>query len=112
MNPIVDEATFERIQELAISELLKAGEKMPSYPTGTTGQVKLSAAWLMERSGLQKGMRRGDAALSTNHILAITNQGNATSADVLELVQIVQHSVNAKFGITLEPEPVFVGNST
>jgi UDP-N-acetylmuramate dehydrogenase len=108
MNPIVDTNTYNGIVELARREILQAGEKMPAYSAGE-GHVKLSAAWLMEKSGLRKGTRRGDAALSSKHILAITNQGSATSAEVLALVKVVQESVQSRFGITLEPEPVFVG---
>jgi len=73
--------------------------------------VKVSAAWLIEHSGLRKGFRlgRSRASLSTKHTLAITNRGGATAAEVAELARFVQMRVAQEFGIELRPEPVFVG---
>jgi UDP-N-acetylmuramate dehydrogenase len=48
------------------------------------------------------------ATLSTKHTLAITNRGNATSADIFELANHVQNGVRAKFGIELSPEARFI----
>ena len=51
------------------------------------GQVKTSAAWLIEQAGLRQGVRgragTGRATLSTKHTLAVTNRGRATTEDVL-----------------------------
>ncbi len=75
------------------------------------GTVKLSAAWLIENSGLPKGFSLNErASLSTKHTLAVTNRGNATASDVLELARHVQFTVETKFGIKLELEPNLVGN--
>ncbi|OCG72663.1 UDP-N-acetylmuramate dehydrogenase [Microbacterium sediminis] len=73
--------------------------------------VKVSAAWLIEHSGLRKGFRlgRSRASLSTKHTLAITNRGGASAAEVAELARFVQMRVAQEFGIELRPEPVFVG---
>ena len=49
------------------------------------------------------------ARLSTKHALALTNRGDATSADVIALARTVRDGVRDAFGITLEPEPVLVG---
>ncbi|MFM5951743.1 MAG: UDP-N-acetylmuramate dehydrogenase [Micrococcales bacterium] len=75
------------------------------------GSVKLSAAWLIENSGLGKGFRLGNsrAALSTKHALAITNRGNATAEEVRELASFIQLQVANRWGINLVPEPNFVG---
>ncbi|RRO93797.1 UDP-N-acetylenolpyruvoylglucosamine reductase, partial [Corynebacterium bovis] len=43
------------------------------------------------------------------HTLALTNRGGATSADIVELARAVRDGVRAAFGVTLEPEPVWVG---
>jgi UDP-N-acetylmuramate dehydrogenase len=43
--------------------------------------------------------------------LAISNQGNATSADILELAQHLRNGVYEKFTIELKPEPRFIGLS-
>lgn len=73
--------------------------------------VKVSAAWLIEHSGLGKGFRlgRSRASLSTKHTLAVTNRGGATAAEVAELARFVQMRVAQEFGIELQPEPVFIG---
>ncbi|MDT4999843.1 MAG: UDP-N-acetylmuramate dehydrogenase, partial [Mycobacterium sp.] len=47
--------------------------------------------------------------LSTKHALALTNRGNASTADVLTLARTVRDGVRDVFGITLEPEPVLLG---
>ena len=46
-------------------------------------QVKLSAAWLIERAGIERGfaLPGSGAAISTKHTLAIVNRGAATAAD-------------------------------
>jgi UDP-N-acetylmuramate dehydrogenase len=94
MNPIVDAS--------------KATEEMPSYPAAD-GMVKLSAAWLIERAGFQKGFTLGNAGLSTKHTLAVVNRGGATAREVLALVELIQSRVREKFGIDLQPEPNFIG---
>ena len=73
--------------------------------------VKLSAAWLIEAAGIDKGYRLpgSRAAISTKHTLAIVNTGGATAADVAELARYIQQRVSAQFGITLTPEPVYIG---
>lgn len=75
------------------------------------GNVKLSAAWLIENSGLSKGFKLGDsqAALSTKHALAITNRGFATAEQVRELASFIQLQVANRWGVNLVPEPNFVG---
>lgn len=75
--------------------------------------VKTSAAWLIEHAGFTKGWgtdgEASRARLSTRHTLALTNRGEATAADVLELARAVRDGVRETFGVTLVPEPVLVG---
>ncbi|WP_127472947.1 UDP-N-acetylmuramate dehydrogenase [Microbacterium sulfonylureivorans] len=72
--------------------------------------VKVSAAWLIEHSGLRKGFKlpRSRAALSSKHALALTNRGSATAAELAELARYIQGRVQAEFGLVLQPEPVLV----
>lgn len=73
------------------------------------GRYKVSAAWLIENAGFGKGFGLNErATLSNKHTLAITNRGNATAADILELASFIQTGVKAKYGITLELEPRLV----
>lgn len=61
------------------------------------------AAALIDQAGL-KGLRVGDAEVSTKHAGFIINRGNATSDNVKELIQQVSERVYNDCGITLEPE--------
>jgi UDP-N-acetylmuramate dehydrogenase len=80
----------------------------PAWPQ-PDGSVKTSAAWLIERSGFDKGYGNDLVSLSTKHTLALTNRGGASTADLLALAREVRDGVRAKFGITLVTEPVLVG---
>lgn len=73
--------------------------------------VKLSAAWLIEKSGISRGFAipGSRAAISSKHTLAIVNRGGATAADVMQLAGYIQTRVMSEFGVNLQPEPVLVG---
>ncbi len=62
-----------------------------------------SAGALIERAGL-KGLRCGDAEISTRHGNWIINLGHASAKDVLTLVRIAEQRVVEEFGIHLERE--------
>jgi UDP-N-acetylmuramate dehydrogenase len=76
------------------------------------GTVKTSAAWLIDHAGFGKGFSipesSGRAALSSKHVLALTNRGGATATEVLALADAIRAGVQAQFGIDLVPEPVLV----
>jgi len=73
--------------------------------------VKLSAAWLIEQSGVHRGfaLPGSRAAISSKHTLALTNRGGASADEIVQLARFVQSRVQAEFGIVLRPEPVLVG---
>lgn len=73
--------------------------------------VKLSAAWLIEHSGIRRGfaLPGSRAGISTKHTLALTNRGGASAEEIAQLARFVQGRVQAEFGITLHPEPVLIG---
>ena len=96
-NPIVTKEIAAQLPEGA-----------PQWPTAD-GMVKTSAAWLIEHSGVHKGDSHGGARVSTKHVLALTNAGNATATDIAELAKSAQKSVFEKFGITLEAEVNLIG---
>lgn len=66
------------------------------------------AARLIEASGL-KGRKIGGAQVSEKHANFIVNLGNATAADIENLINEVQSVVQQKTGITLHPEVRIVG---
>lgn len=85
-------------------------EGAPAFPQ-PDGRVKTSAAWLIDHAGFVKGFRIGPqapASLSTKHVLAITNRGDARAEDVTALARTVIDGVADKYGITLVPEPRLV----
>lgn len=100
VNPIVAAAAAEKLK----AEF----PGMPAYPAGPE-QTKLSAAWLIERSGFPKGWGDGPAGLSTNHVLALINRGQATAADLLRVAGAVRRGVFERFAVWLHPEPELVG---
>jgi UDP-N-acetylmuramate dehydrogenase len=73
------------------------------------GRVKTSAAWLMEHAGVHRGDVHSGARISTKHVLALTNSGTATAADIAALAKEAQEKVQKVFGIFLEPEVNLVG---
>lgn len=107
-NPILSEDAYAVLRDRTVSA--GVGDP-PRFPDGD-GQVKTSAAWLIERAGFGKGYGLpGPAALSTKHVLALTNRGSATAADVLALAREVRDGVRGAFGVDLVNEPVLVGGS-
>lgn len=80
-------------------------------PAAAESDVKVSAAWLIEHSGVGKGFKlpRSRAALSSKHALALTNRGQGTAAELAELARFIQGRVQAEFGLVLQPEPVLIG---
>jgi UDP-N-acetylmuramate dehydrogenase len=82
---------------------------LPVYPADP-GHDKLSAAWLIERCGW-RGVREGDAGIAAQHALVLVNHGRASGAELLALARRVAESVEARFGVRLEPEPRIVGAS-
>jgi UDP-N-acetylmuramate dehydrogenase len=68
------------------------------------GTVKTSAAWLIDHAGFAKGHGDGRTSLSTKHVLALTNRGGATTAELLTLAAEIRAGVLDRFGIRLGPE--------
>jgi UDP-N-acetylmuramate dehydrogenase len=88
-----------------------AAAEVPQFHAASTqvSAVKLSAAWLIERCGFHKGFALGRAGLSSKHVLAIVNRGNATAAEIVALRNMIQKEVEQRFAIRLEQEPVELG---
>ncbi len=94
-NPTVDADRLGR--------LLAGHPQLPHWPH--EGGYKLSAAWMIEQCGW-KGKRLGPVGMSSRHALVLVNHGQARREHVLRLAQAIQQDVHARFGITLQPEPV------
>ena len=68
------------------------------------------AGKLIQDAGL-KGRKIGGAQISELHSGFIVNTGDATAADIEELMHLVQKTVYDKFEVELEPEVRIVGDS-
>jgi UDP-N-acetylmuramate dehydrogenase len=107
-NPILDPAHFEELERRVATDL-GTDVRLPNWPE-PDGQVKTSAAWLVERAGFGPGYGApGPIMVSTKHSLALTNRGGGTTAELVELACKIQVGVRKKFGVELTPEPVFAG---
>ncbi len=104
LNPILSTAARQRLQERW--QELGGTDPIPLFDTNEG--TKISAAWLIERAGFCRGYRRGGAAVSANHTLALVNLGT-TTRELLELAAEIQAGVEKKFGVRLEMEPEVVG---
>jgi UDP-N-acetylmuramate dehydrogenase len=103
-NPVVSQEKFAEVEAAAA----RGGQKLPSWPA-EGNRVKIPAAWLVEHAGFPRGFARGPVGISRKHALAIVNRGNARAADIVALKDEVQKAVLERFGLELQPEPVFVG---
>jgi UDP-N-acetylmuramate dehydrogenase len=97
-NPVVDSG--------ALAHLLAAHPELPHYPQ-PDGRSKLAAGWLIDQCGW-KGRNLGPVGAYEKQALILVNRGGAKGGDVQRLANAIQRDVVARFGVSLEPEPIFV----
>ena len=93
-NPIIPKSIFFELKEKY--DDLKGFEQ-------NDGNIKISAGWLIEKSGL-KGYRVGDAGVYDKHALILVNYGNVNSKDLINLANHIINEVESTFEIRLVPE--------
>jgi UDP-N-acetylmuramate dehydrogenase len=86
--------------------LLAQHPQLVSY-VQADGRFKLAAGWLIDQCGW-KGRTLGPVGMYQKQALVLVNLGGASGQDVVRLAQAVQADVMARFGVALEPEPIFV----
>jgi UDP-N-acetylmuramate dehydrogenase len=101
-NPIVDAAGLARVDASA------RGVAPPRYDAGD-GRWKVPAAWLIEQAGFARGFTLGHVRVSKRHTLALVNDGEGTTRELLALAALIGRTVQERFGVTLTPEPVLLG---
>jgi UDP-N-acetylmuramate dehydrogenase len=82
--------------------------ELPAYPT-SSGDMKVSAAWLIEHVAKMKGKSEGKIRSFEGQALVIVTESGATSHDVITYARKIVDHVREKAQITLEPEVRFVG---
>jgi len=102
-NPVV---SVERLARIAATVGLSQSD-VPNWPA-SDGRTKLPAAWLVEHAGFHKGFALGAAGISSRHTLALVNRGHATQAEMVALRDLIMATVQNRFGVALEQEPVML----
>ncbi len=108
-NPVVTAKEADRVAAVAVAQGLVARTDLVPRFAAPGRQVKLSAGWLIEMSGISKGFRQGAVGVSTNHALALVHHGGGSTADLLQLARHIRTTVHDRFGVLFAPEPVIVG---
>jgi len=93
-NPLVDRTIFKCIRV--------EFPDVPHYPE-EANQVKIPAAWLIEKSGW-KARRIGNVGTWPTQPLVIVNYGGATGQELFDFSENIVSDVDQMFGITLERE--------
>ncbi|ADZ91244.1 UDP-N-acetylmuramate dehydrogenase [Marinomonas mediterranea] len=99
-NPVVSEATRERL----VAEF----EDLVSFKV--EGGWKLAAGWLNEKAGW-KGVKVGNVGVYEKQALVLVNLGDEKATELRRLEKTIIQSVHDMFGVTLEREPVLLGDS-
>ncbi len=109
VNPVLSPSAAQDAFARAVSRgITPYPDDVPRFP-GPDGGIKLSAAWLIEHAGITPGFGLGGVGVSTHHVLALVNRGEASTEELLVLAAHVQGAVREAFGVALEPEPAFIG---
>ena len=107
-NPLVPADMFKEIEGL----VQKSGGCTNWAWTFDSGEVKLSAACLIQCAGFSRGYRKGNVGMSPNHTLIIINLGGANSQEIADFAREIQVKVKELFGVFLRPEIRLIGYPT
>jgi len=110
LTPSSREHVRDKIRALLTTRKKKQPWRFPSAGSVFKNPPGDFAGRLIEAAGL-KGIRVGDAQISTKHANFIVNRGRARASDILALIQLAQEKVAQEFGVHLELEIEVVGNN-
>lgn len=98
-----------RMEELKEKRVEKQPLEYPSAGSTFKRPEGYFAGKLIMDAGL-RGFQVGGAAVSEKHCGFVINRGDATAADIYQLIQEIQKEVSRRFGVKLEPEVKMVGD--
>jgi UDP-N-acetylmuramate dehydrogenase len=96
LNPVLESAEYDALTA-------RLGRTPPHWLAGD-GQVKVSAAWLVEAGGFRRGHGDGPVGISGKHSLALIHRGGGRTADLIALADEIVLGVQRRTGVTLHPE--------
>ncbi|MDA9951467.1 UDP-N-acetylmuramate dehydrogenase [Oligoflexaceae bacterium] len=105
VNPVLNAESLQRF-----TDICEGLGKSPATHATEFG-TKVSAAWLVENAGFNKGFRHGGVKISDKHSLALVNVSGKTS-ELLELADLIRTKVYQVFSIKLHREPVLLGRDS
>lgn len=108
MNPIISRSELRSLENRICSILGPAARVPVVREVGEGTQIR--AAWLIRHAGFTPGYGSPNGiAISSKHVLALTNRGQGTTKELVALASRIASVVYQRFGIELRPEPEFVG---
>ena len=107
VNPVISQTEYDEVKTRA-RRRAPQGAEIPVFPAPDE-KIKLSAAWLIEHAGFPRGFIFGNVGTSSKHSLAIINRGGGRAAEIRKLSEMIISEVENIFGVTLIPEPLFIG---
>lgn len=102
---IGNSGSFFKNPILSTESFLKLKDNFPDVPhyMVSKDEVKVPAGWLIETAGF-KGKTLGNYGVHKKQALVLVNYGGASGNDILELSQLIQHTILRLFDIVIEAE--------
>lgn len=108
LTPAPEQEIRAKMAELREKRIEKQPLEFPSAGSTFKRPEGYFAGKLIMDAGL-RGYTVGDAQVSEKHCGFVINRGNATAAEIVQLMKDVQERVKKQFGVTLEPEVKMIG---
>ena len=108
-NPILEADAFDALRA-RVRDRLGDDVAPPAWPE--PHGARQDERRVADRArGLPRGYGDPEGiAISSKHVLALTNRGHGTTAQLVALAREIAGGVREAFGVALVPEPVFVGH--
>ena len=101
-NPIISKSEFSKLKS-------KIKTEKTNWFWPTDGKVKVSAAFLIEEAGFNKGYQKGQAGISPYHSLCLINLNKAKAQEIIDLAFEIQKKVFQKLEVKIKPEVEIIG---